>query len=1090
MAFIIPPRPGMPPAPSASRPGSPATTGAVRRKLREGRWRIRGTGLVRTLIALVGAAALAGTGILIHYPLARDTKLGLPVLVLSGWFIAGLSVLFILWFFLLRRIPDAMAAREIEKRHPELNGAFTNAVEFQLWTGGRRKTPDGVAFDLALEEISRADRLAASLRLKPLGDWKPVRRMTLFSLVPLAAFGMLALSNTFQSRRAFSAFWAPRQAYAELRTAFESTGTAYERARIAGVRVELHYPDYLQLPPATLEASDGSLEAIRGTRVILDIRTLDNVRSARLEFADGGSALANRTDSPKPVLTVAGDRMVRAEFVLGTTGSLYVYYRRPWRFGESRTQPFRITVTDDLTPRVDMPEPAGERKVKPTDEVQVRYHASDDHLLTSVQLRLTGRVTDQVIPLPAPEAGASTAGGEYLLKLGSLDLAGEDELTVFVEAVDDDTISGPKTGSSAKARLLLRADERELLQLLDNQERILAGMIDWLGINLENYPTRNEISATTVADLFLKLYQKGREVIAALDETVNAMRENPLADENATEALSNIHKDLTRVSRKFEQTGMRFGLPGTSMANPQGVQTLLTGTAKDQVPVLEKHILFLDTLISKQRLDEALRPREEIDALKSRIRELMEEYRKTGDKALLEQIRKLANRLKDVVNRTMTDAARRFDEIPDEFVNKTEQHKEVEKLQKLSDQLAGEDFDSLESLENYLSQLDESFGNMDLARSSFAGEAFFKDLGKLANLEQKVAALEKEQKEIVKEIEKERGKDSGDLFTKEERSKLDQGLQEARARLDNAARLQSARERGLYQQMQEARRSNDMHKLQELQKQAQAEQMQRLSSRLGNSAQAVESAKRDLEMSNLGGALATLKGLERETQKLSQETSDRPSSEGQPGPRMDTQKARKEIGDAAGLLQKKLAQAAGTGESGKKGDKNKLARLGERQERARKQAEDLAKQLQELAEGSPMVPGNNGPEMESAASEMGESAQQVGSGRPQAALSPSASASSRLQGIRQSLGEARQRMENGMRPGGNSPGGSGGTQRGGRSGGKGGDGLTPFDEQVEIPKSDESRAKNKDEIIDAMKEPAPKSYTPQNRDYYKNLMQN
>ncbi len=1098
MAFRRKPKPpapeGVVPADTTSAPAAPQRTGRplwlVRRKLHEARWRLRGAGFVQTVVALLYGAGLIGSGLLIAYPLARDTKLGLPLLVLSAWFVAGISAAFSLWFFLFRRIPDYLAASEIERRHPELHGAFTNSVEFELWAGGRKQPPEGIAFDLAHEELLRAETLAASLRIGSLNRWKPVGQFALGALVPAAFLAALFAWNTFQAKRAFATLAAPRQAWVELKTAFQSSGETFDRARVAGVRVELHYPDYLKLPPATIEASDGSIEAIRGTRVVLDVRTLDRIRTAHMEFAEGGSALTTRADSPKPVLTVESDKAVKAEFVLGTSGSLFVYYSRPWRFGESRTQPFRITVTDDLTPRVEMAEPAGERKVKPTDEIAVRYHASDDHVLTGIQLRVTGRITDETIPLPAPEAGASSVSGDYTLNLANLDLAGEEDLEVFIEAADDDTVSGPKTGSSAKARLLLRADERELLQLLDNQERILAGMIDWLGTNLETYPKAGQPDTPRIAEDFTTLFKRAQEVVAALDETVKAMLKNPLSDENATEALVNIHKDLAKEAKKFEQTGTRFGLPGVNLSNPAGAQVMLTTSAQGQVPPLEKHILFMDTLISKQRLDEALRPREEIEALKNRIRELIEDYKKTGDKALLDQIRKLTNRLKDLVNRTLSDAARRFDELPDEFVNKTEQKKDIQEMQKLSDQLAGQEFsESMSELENYLDHLDETFGNMDLARSSFAGEAFFKDLGKLAEMEKKVAGLEKEQKEIVKEIEKQRGQDSGELFSKAEQEKLHKSLEEAVAKLDNASRLQTSQERQLYQKMQAARQKGDMQQLQKLQQEAQAQQMQRIPSRLSNAARAADSVKNELDSSNIGAALATLKALERETQNLTPKTSEK-GENGEPAPRPEVQKAGKNISEAASMIEKKIGEASNRQPGGKNGQ-GQMDRLSERQNRARKQADELAKQLQEMASGSPMIPGDSGPEMESASSEMGESSQQIGGGRPQAALSPSASASSRLQGIRQGLSEARQRMQNGMQPGGNSPGGSSpGGRKGGRGGGKDGDGTDPFDSKVEIPKADEFRSRNKDEIIDSMKEPAPKSYNPQNRDYYKNLMQN
>lgn len=1058
--------------------------------LYEARWRLRGAALVRTLLALMMGTGMTATGLLLAYPYARDTRLGLPLLVVMAWITVCAGAGLAIWWFLLDRFSSRDIARRIEDRHPELSGAFSNTIEFQHWLSGKQKPPEGISLELAAEEFARASHEAGRLRMGRLNNWRQVGWLALASMAPFLIAGSLILADSFRARRAWIAFREPRQAVQEIRAALETTGAQFDPAKIAAVRVELHYPDYLALPPTIIEASDGSIEAIRGTRVILDIRTLENVRAARMGFADGGSAFTSGPASPRPAVEVTSSRSLKAEFITGTSGVLYFYYRRPWRIGESRSQAFRITVTDDLTPRVEMPEPAGERKVKPGDEFTVRYHAFDDHALTKLQLRLKGRLVDETRELPAPEPGSSSAGGEYKLELGSVDLTGEEEVELFIEALDNDTVSGPKTGVSPKARLLLRADERELLAILDNQERILAGMIDWLGGNLQSYPRSDSPQAEAVLADFMMLVRRGQDVVTALDETVTAMRNNPLADENATEALDNIYKDLSEGARRFEQAGTRIGLPKQLPGTPAAAASSLTSVAGEQVPPLEKHILFLDTLISKQRLDEALRPREEIDAIKNRIRELIDEYRKTGDKALLEQIRKLSNRLKELVSRTMMDAARRFDDLPDEYVNKTERKKEMEELEKLSDQLAGEQFDDLSALENYLNQLDDTFDNMDLARSAFASEAFFKELGRLTELERKVAALEKEQKEIVQEIEKLRGNESDNPFTKAEQEQIRQNIEAASRHLENAGRLQGNRERQLFRELMEARQQGDQERLQQIQQELQNEQMQRLNQRLSNASRQAESAKNDFEALNLGGAMASLKGLEREAANLAQRTSEKGSAPGEPGPRGDAQKASEHIRNAAQLLERKLAEAAQQ-KPGRQARQGQSDRLGERQGRAQKQAQELAEQLKELAGGSPMIPGESGPEMDSAAGEMGTSSGQLGQGRPQAALSPSASASSRLQSIRQGLSQARQRMENGMQSGGRSGMASGGMPGGGRSRGReGGDGIWQSDPNVEIPGAGEARAPSKDEIINSMKEPAPKAYTPQNRDYYKNLMQN
>src|SRR5204863_5410513 len=103
--------------------------------------------------------------------------------------------------------------------------------------------------------------------------------------------------------------------------------------------------------------------------------------------------------------------------------------------------------------------------------------ASDDFGLGEVALVVErgGKPTGTRLTL-AGAAGQRDAGGRHRLQLKPLALVAGEQLSVWIEAKDNDTVSGPKPGVSRTLRLRIRAQSTRHDELVAKLEQLFEDM--------------------------------------------------------------------------------------------------------------------------------------------------------------------------------------------------------------------------------------------------------------------------------------------------------------------------------------------------------------------------------------------------------------------------------------------------------------------------------------------------------------------------------------------------------------------------------------------------------------------------------------
>jgi len=160
-------------------------------------------------------------------------------------------------------------------------------------------------------------------------------------------------------------------------------------------------------------------------------------------------------------------------------------------------------------------------------------------------------------------------------------------------------------------------------------------------------------------------------------------------------------------------------------------------------------------------------------------------------------------------------------------------------------------------------------------------------------------------------------------------------------------------------------------------------------------------------------------------------------------------------------------------------ERRKLQELSQRQKQLSQEAGQMQGRLGQMSQEMPFMPQDVNQRMNEARNGMDGAGQSLEQLRPGKAGEQQQEALYSLEQLKQSLGAARKKMMSGMKYGGMQPGMQGEGQ--GRRVRKG---------KVAIPSADQYRtpAELREDILEAMKKPAPESYKEQNSQYYKELV--
>lgn len=995
-----------------------------------------GAGLL--VMASVLACVILGAALI---ALAKSAHSYLRILLLA---FGGFGVVFVVYKYILapRRLlrPRGVSlAREVEQRLGEQDLRLVSALELM---DRADKGSSDVLVDAHIVQVAESLKEFNPQSLRVHGRFKTP------SIIASMAIGVTVC---------FGLFW-PGTLSNGLKqlihgVVMEQGDESLEEASWVGdMALQYFYPAYTQLPDRKVEGSDGAILAIPGTRVQLSARADRRISKAALKFGD-----------ETVPLKVSDGYELTAELVLMNPGSYrFELLDDDGRESKSkRTYPIQIQA--DRTPSVRLLKPKIDMVVRERDVVELAYDARDDFGLEEIRLVWTipSRAKGAVRKTLRRLGGKKSARSTYSWNLAPLSLAPGEQVQFYVEALDNDTVLGPKTGRSATVTLKVFSAIDNHRDLMKEVQRVWEYMLGLLAGHLDMEPEAKPASENL--EDHRKLAQGLDKLIEQIGDSLSVLHKDEMAWKPLVLALQNMKRRLTDASYQTQWTMRAVGLDRkASKRELRSLSRLRTW----RISILEKDLLYLEDLLDMDRLNDLQHLAEQLARDQKRLADLMEKYKKAPDEETRRAIMDEIARIKQRIAKLLARQREVLSSVRDEYFN-------PDALKKLmSDRLS---MSSLDRIQKLLME-----GKVDQA------------MAELEKLRKQIANLQKAIDKSQQGYGKERYKELAKAMTRIQ-GELSQIIQQQKKLMDSTEVIRQKLMDRLSKKgtkLQEEIIKKVLARLAQLQKHVHGIGPSGLESFVLKQRQEVlsraEGLKKLLDTKALGQALDTASELFRATSRLKQFLSffgfsDRPVSN-------ETLQQWKDLSGQASddaqyvyrELRKLIPPASSMLSSSERKQVSGLRRQQKQLQQRLDKLQDQMGQVNKKAPlfGQPMLDG-----MQRSGGFMQGAAEKLRHGDPRSAWPHERDALGELEQIQQQMKKSCKR---------------GGQGQGmplpmGRSGGGGYDSGGPGDmstEPVEIPGEDEFQApeKYRKELIDGMKDPVPEEYQPQVQRYYEELV--
>jgi hypothetical protein len=571
-------------------------------------------------------------------------------------------------------------------------------------------------------------------------------------------------------------------------------------------------------------------------------------------------------------------------------------------------------------------------------------------------------------------------------------------------------------------------------------------------------------------------------MLAVFDLTLAAVADDDMIDDDGVRrALANMRFELARAELEKTHALRAAGNAVDRTPPPVDARPLALGLWRRLSDVqgvfvvkLEKDILYLEDLIQRERVLEAQKLMTDMKRAQQDLKELLQQYKDSGDStkrdALLDEIKRMQEQLHELAGR-LSELRR---EVPDEFLNDEAFHGEemMENAASLDEMIEeGRLDDAAKALEQMLEQTQKMVDELEKTQDEIGGAENKALREKVERFGEELESLQKAQQEELENTQRVM-EAARKKFAEKMRPKLEKALADAKKKAERAAAELNKVERDGLSPREDEDVDAAVARTEDLQKALESSDVEDAL----RSAESAESASRTAEDS-----------LE-ERQKGGRNLFGQFSSK-------RLEKAEDTLGEASDALRevRKILEDAvpDPGQILDAKEREKLAKSAERQSQLGEQAQKLSQLMDEIGKEAPIFGPEHKGKIDGAKGAMDRAGRQLkGRSEKDGVRSARQSQSQAVQSLK-SLQDAMEAMgskgQGGGRggiplplPGGGAPGSEGDDdgQRGTKK------------EDVKIPDGSDFKVKDafRKDILDAMREGAPKDWAGEVKRYYEELI--
>lgn len=456
---------------------------------------------------------------------------------------------------------------------------------------------------------------------------------------------------------------------------------AVDPPEIANLKITLYPPHYTGL--ATQNVQGGNVEGIKGSTVRLEAWSTKEVAKAKILFDEG-----------KEVPVKIDGRKLHSNLVLFQSQKYQILVEDPLGF-RNRPISYEMRVRPDGFPTIEILSPGEDLEINGDETLPLEFSGRDDFGIQEVTLVIRAGDRPDRLTVQRDVNKKLIARERYNWDLGRLGLREGDEAIYHLEVLDNDTISGPKIGSSRALRLRLKNLKGEHKQVAEMLRELSERMVDFLADHLERPSSgdREPVQQRESPDRGFE--QKADEMMARIEEAMRRTEKDRLSD-FAT------WSDLEALKRNLRFTKEDLLKKQAEASSPEEKARLHDEISSE----LERMSLLSEEISKRLKAQEMASTAQDLLKSQERLMDSLDRL-KSGDKNLdsvLKEISQLANLLGSLQQALSQFASR----LPDEFINN-------EAVRGLG---FGEMFSALEEIRKKLLQGDIE-GAMKLARDLF-----------------------------------------------------------------------------------------------------------------------------------------------------------------------------------------------------------------------------------------------------------------------------------------------------------------------------------------------------------------------------------
>lgn len=986
------------------------------------------------LLALIGAGALAGLWFGVHkaQALRHDLVIG-------------------------ARLEDALLRRGLDARD-----AVRAAVELRSQRDDAALGRSRALADAHVE--ATATRVRAGNALASLPAVALERAVPLLSLQAVVAFVIVAWS--LGATASFAERWQRLFDEGGVQRALEQQQVSL-LPLVTDLKITLRFPAYMAEPDEIIPGSSGDVAAPRGSEVIIEGRTDRPVERASLLMAANSS-----TQGATEIAGAVKDgRTVMGTFVVDVAGSYR--FKVDGALAGVALDPVahKITVQVDAAPSVSLEEPSLDRTVKLDDPVDLAFFARDDVGLTKMRVvvKRQGSAREPYVKDLIEVPGAlREARGTGAFDVAATGARPGDKLSVYIEALDNDSVSGPNIGRSQTRVLTVYSAAQQHRTVIERLEDVMSRMVDSLGDELEA-PLPKSLTleeARRTLERHDSIGGRHAQTHKSLEDALLALAEDEMSPLPTRRALANMKLKVARVfEAKSSALQALVALVARGLSPSGAALPRLAAAQAAIVERLEQDILYLEDLLNRQRIAQARQLAADLKRAQEDLKALLSQFKQSGDEATRTALLEEIQRMRKQVGELMERLAKLQHDIPDEYLNQEafkgdEMLSQAKDIDKLIEE--GKLEEAAAQLDKMLASTQKLVDDLDKTGEEYGGDEYQELREKLQRFSDELSALGEGQRTALDQAQAmlDKAKKQAEQRLK---GKLDQALTEVKKQVERAkAELDKVSERPALQGGEAEDAAFARARIEDLQRALDSKDLDDATGAAEEAEAAARSAERSVTDRTRGDFGKKDKATLAQRQSLE-------------AARRELEAARKQLQDLLGDPRQQMDNS----------DKQKLAKTADQQQQLEENARSLEKMMEEIGKEAPVFGPEHKERLGAAREAMRRAGGEMRSQNLRAARSSQRQALRALSELGKDLAQMGQGSGGGMPlplPRGGSPGAEDGEQEG--------DGRRPSKEDVKIPDAGEFKVPDafRKDILDAMREGVPDSWQGEVKRYYEKLI--